>query len=158
MTTNEHIYKPLPSFLTIKNSPIHGLGLFATGNIPKGTLLGISHIHSSLLEFKTLDITFAAEEHNVIKLVEGNHLPSYTPFTKNEDLDKRIILTKDNIFPNGMIRTPLGGFINHSENDNCDFVYLNGGLWGVISREDIPKNSEITLNYSLTPCGVIKQA
>jgi len=34
----------LPSSLTIDKSDIHGLGLFATENIPKDTNLGVAHI------------------------------------------------------------------------------------------------------------------
>ena len=37
-------YKPLPSCLTIQKSEIHGLGLFATEDIPEGTNLGIAHV------------------------------------------------------------------------------------------------------------------
>ena len=37
-------YQPLPSCLTIQKSEIHGLGLFATENIPQGTNLGIAHV------------------------------------------------------------------------------------------------------------------
>ena len=37
-------YQPLPDSLTIQSSSIHGLGLFATENIPLGTNLGIAHI------------------------------------------------------------------------------------------------------------------
>lgn len=37
-------YKPLPDFLTIKNSKIHGLGLFAKKDIKAETVLGISHL------------------------------------------------------------------------------------------------------------------
>ncbi len=44
MLTNE--YKPLPDFLTIKKSDIHGLGLFSKKFIPEGTELGISHLHN----------------------------------------------------------------------------------------------------------------
>ena len=33
-------YKPLPDVVTIKNSGIHGLGLFATADISQGTVLG----------------------------------------------------------------------------------------------------------------------
>jgi len=40
-------YKPLPDCLTIKESSIHGLGLFATEDIPLGTELGFSHIFNS---------------------------------------------------------------------------------------------------------------
>ena len=36
-------YNPLPNCLTIKNSTIHGLGVFATSFISKGTDLGITH-------------------------------------------------------------------------------------------------------------------
>ena len=37
-------YLPLPENLTIKASEIHGLGLFATEDIPEGTNLGIAHV------------------------------------------------------------------------------------------------------------------
>tara|TARA_B100001057_G_scaffold70958_1_gene65110 strand:- start:4 stop:372 length:369 start_codon:yes stop_codon:yes gene_type:complete len=37
-------WRPLPDFLTIKESKIEGLGVFATRDIPKGFDLGISHI------------------------------------------------------------------------------------------------------------------
>ena len=33
-------YKPLPDVVTIKDSAIHGLGLFATADISQGTVLG----------------------------------------------------------------------------------------------------------------------
>ena len=36
-------FRPLPESITIKPSQLHGLGLFATEDIPKGTQLGISH-------------------------------------------------------------------------------------------------------------------
>ena len=38
------MYKPLSNCLTIKDSPIHGLGVFATNDIQKGTDLGIAHV------------------------------------------------------------------------------------------------------------------
>ena len=38
------MYKPLPNGITIKKSPINGLGLFATEVISENTLLGIIHI------------------------------------------------------------------------------------------------------------------
>ncbi len=36
-------YKPLPNTVTIRNSSIHGLGLFATTYIKEGTEIGVSH-------------------------------------------------------------------------------------------------------------------
>jgi len=39
------LYKPLPDCVTIKESNIHGLGLFATQDIASGTELGMSHFY-----------------------------------------------------------------------------------------------------------------
>lgn len=38
------MYKPLPDSLTIKESSIHGLGLFSVCKIKKDTNLGLTHI------------------------------------------------------------------------------------------------------------------
>ena len=38
------MYKPLPSYVTIKQSKVNGLGLFALENIVLGTNLGMSHL------------------------------------------------------------------------------------------------------------------
>lgn len=38
------MYRPLPPHVTIKNSNIEGLGLFANKDIPKEYNLGITHI------------------------------------------------------------------------------------------------------------------
>ena len=59
------MYRPLPDGLTIKNSPIEGLGLFATKDIKKNSFIGITHV-------------------------------------------------RDEQFENKYIRTPIGGFYNHS--------------------------------------------
>ena len=40
-------WRPLPENLTIAQSKIEGLGLFATQDIPEGTDLGITHISDS---------------------------------------------------------------------------------------------------------------
>ena len=63
------MYKPLPKQLTIKKSPIEGLGLYATENIKKNSFIGITHV-------------------------------------------------RDEQFENKYIRTPIGGFYNHSNNPN----------------------------------------
>ena len=63
------MYKPLPNCLTIKKSPIEGLGLYATKSIKANCFIGLTHIR------------------------DGN-------------------------FENGYIRTPLGGFYNHSNDPN----------------------------------------
>ena len=38
-------WRPLPDSITIKDSKIEGLGVFATQNIPENTDLGISHVY-----------------------------------------------------------------------------------------------------------------
>ena len=55
---------------------------------------------------------------------------------------------EDDRFENGYIRTPLGGFYNHSEDPNCesykceDYVKLK-------SIKDIKEGEELTANYWL---------
>ena len=47
------MYKPLPSYVTIKASKVNGLGLFALENIVLGTNLGMSHIKFNGTIFRT---------------------------------------------------------------------------------------------------------
>ena len=43
-------YRPLPDNLTIKNSKIEGLGLFATKDIKKDHIFGITHVKDDRFE------------------------------------------------------------------------------------------------------------
>jgi SET domain-containing protein len=95
-----HGYLPLPDYVTIKKSPIHGLGLFAAKDIPAGTELGITHVADR----------------------------------------------KKGRFPNDSIRTPLGGFINHSKQPNTDFVEEDDAFRLKVSR-DIRAGEELTTEY-----------
>ena len=102
-------YRPLPSFLTIKDSEIEGLGLFATEEIYEDICLGTTHI---------FDIRF-----------------------------------EDNL-----IRTPLGGYINHSDNPNCIIIkeeegasYLEKGFpirSYLYSLRNIKPGEELTVKYT----------
>ena len=51
------------------------------------------------------------------------------------------------------IRTPLGGFINHSETPNCQRsqIRVKPGFdkWGIMTLEDIEEGDELTLKYKL---------
>ena len=47
------MYRPLPSYLTIKSSNIHELGLFALENIAIGTNMGMSHMKIKDTIFRT---------------------------------------------------------------------------------------------------------
>lgn len=44
---NPKFYYPLPEYLELRKSEIHGFGLFATEDIKADTCLGISHCHMS---------------------------------------------------------------------------------------------------------------
>ena len=129
------MYKPLPNSLTIKKSPIEGLGLYATEDIKTNYFIGLKHI-------------------------------------------------QDKDFENGYIRTPLGGFYNHSNNPNvlrvvsdvlpklqCGnpidetldatkipdgeasrenlYPKVEGKYMFIVSIRDIKAGEEITANYNL---------
>ena len=58
-----------------------------------------------------------------------------------------------------LIRTPLGGFLNHSDNPNCvktklRFTTENGStkhgyiFWNLVVIEDIKKGEELTVKYT----------
>ena len=54
-----------------------------------------------------------------------------------------------------LVRTPLGGFINHKDNHNCEKVklYFNSDhtqftKWNLITIKDIKKGEELTLSYT----------
>ena len=52
-----------------------------------------------------------------------------------------------------LIRTPLGGFINHSETPNCQRhqIRIKPGFdkWNMMVIEDIEEGDELTLKYKL---------
>ena len=100
------MYKPLPESVTIKQSGVHGLGLFAEETIMQGTNLGMSHIK-----------------------LNGT-----------------------------IVRTPLGGFINHANEPNAVKVELlmtdesqikfDYKKWNLVTLRDITEGEEITLRYT----------
>ena len=100
------MYKPLPESLTIKQSGIDGLGLFAKEGIGQGTNLGMTHLK-----------------------LNGS-----------------------------LFRTPLGGFINHSDDANVVKVELlmtnetkikfNYKKWNLVTLRDIKKGEELTVRYT----------
>ena len=100
MIKEKNMYKPLPESLTIKQSGINGLGLFADQAIKQATNLGMSHVQ-------------IGEE---------------------------------------ILRTPLGGFINHANEGNVikvkfyDEIYKT--KWNLITVKDIEKGEELTVRYT----------
>ena len=54
----------------------------------------------------------------------------------------------DDRFEDGLIRTPLGGFFNHSEQPNIEFRETDFGLVMMVIK-DIQEGEEITGRYNL---------
>ena len=49
--------------------------------------------------------------------------------------------------PNNLLRTPLGGFINHSETPNCE---IQGNMTRhLYTLEDIEAGTELTVKYTM---------
>ena len=58
-------------------------------------------------------------------------------------------------FGKNLIRTPLGGFLNHSDDPNCEKVKLyfktdktDFTKWNLITIKDIKEEEELTLKYT----------
>ena len=49
-------------------------------------------------------------------------------------------------FPQNVIRTPLGGFLNHSDTPNC-MIEKEGQIWYLLTQDVIPSNTELTIKY-----------
>jgi len=78
--------------------------------------------------------------------VEGLGLFAVGPIKKSTNLG--ISHISDKFMDNGYIRTPLGGFINHSDTPNCK-KFKEGRFLSIITITDIKVGEEITLKYTL---------
>ena len=108
MIKEKNTYRPLPKSLTIKQSGINGLGLFAEEGIAQGANLGMSHV----------------------------------------------------AIGSGIIRTPMGGFINHSDDANTVKVELRINneddpllkvatkKWNLVAIRNIKEGEELTVKYT----------
>ena len=98
------MYRPLPIYLQVLPSDIHGYGLFTDAYVEKGWVIGITHV-------------------------------------------------KHPLFPQGWLRTPLGGFYNHSDKPNCVLIDDKLADGTVVKKlktlQTIPPKTEITVTYSL---------
>ena len=83
--------------------------------------------------------------------IHGYGLFAITPIKKGVNLGISHIFAPG--FHHGHIRTPVGGFINHSEEPNCKkrvspeesaLTY-----YSLVTTKDIEKNEELTLKYTL---------
>lgn len=78
--------------------------------------------------------------------MEGLGLFSTRPIAKGKVLG--ITHVVDDLFQHGVIRTPLGGFINHSQYPNCELIKGNK-VFLLRTLVEIITGEEITLKYEL---------
>ncbi len=63
-----------------------------------------------------------------------------------KDHDFGITHVADSRFPDGLIRTPFGGFINHSYSPNCE-LYEDEDTFHARTVKDVVKDEELTVDY-----------
>ena len=99
---NKLPYNPLPEYLAIGPSQIHGAGILAIEDIPGEVVIGITHVY-------------------------------------------------DPDFQHNYIRTPLGGFLNHSDTPNCELIEddEDTDYKRLKTLRKILSGEELTLKYSL---------
>ncbi len=112
-------WRPLPDFLTIKNSKIEGLGLFALKDIPEGTDLGITHIFDSRFQDKYIRLPLGA-------FINHHEIPNCNAvFAKNDSEIGEIkhirIITLKDIKEGEEITVKY--IINKLENPNWEYEY-----------------------------------
>jgi hypothetical protein len=101
METEKKPYKPLPEYLAIGPSDIHGAGILAKEDIPGEIEIGITHVY-------------------------------------------------DPDFQDDFIRTPLGGFINHSNTPNCEIIEDEAKEYRILhTLRKIEAGEELTVEYTL---------
>ena len=77
--------------------------------------------------------------------IEGLGLFSNTIISEGTNLGRTHY--KEMQSEDGFIRTPLGGFINHSDIPNCETVLIGKSMY-LMTKVDIMPDEEITLKYN----------
>ena len=133
------MYRPLPDGLTIKNSPIEGLGLFTNIDIKKNTFIGITHIRDEQFENKYIRTPLGgfynhSNEPTIIRMVSdvlpklkfGDQIDLNATVKKFEDGDT----TGENLF------------YNLHEKSDAKYFFM-------VATRDIEADEELTANYNL---------
>ena len=133
------MYRPLPKELTIKNSAIEGLGLFATATIEANTFIGVTHIRDEQFENKYIRTPLG-----------GFYNHSNNPTVMRMISDSLPTLKfGDPIDPNANAKKLKDGkndrenlFFNLNEKSDAKYMFL-------VSVKDIKVGEELTANYNL---------
>lgn len=84
--------------------------------------------------------------------IHGKGLFTLIRLPANKDLGITHIKNNSGKFHSDLIRTPLGGFINHSSSPNCKLI-KEDGIYNLVTLEEISPWSELTLSYGVADCG-----
>ena len=133
------MYRPLPKQLTIKNSSIEGLGLFATEDIKSNSFIGVTHVRDEQFENKYIRTPLGgfynhSNEPTVMRMVSDS-LPTLN--------------FGDKIDPNANTKKLKDGkndrenmFYNLNEKSDAKYMFM-------VSIQDIKPGEELTANYNL---------
>ncbi len=133
------MYRPLPEGLTIKNSSIEGLGLFATNIIKKNTFIGVTHIRDEQFENKYIRTPLGgfynhSNDPTVIRMV-SDVLPKLK-FGDQVDSNANTQKLKDGKNDRDDM------FYNLNEKSDAKYMFM-------VSIKDIKAGEELTANYNL---------
>ena len=78
--------------------------------------------------------------------INGQGLFTEKDIKKSKVLGITHVKNKSKAFENGVIRTPLGGFINHSDEPNCKLYETDMGFY-LSTTKDIKQGDELTVTY-----------
>ncbi|MFA5011955.1 MAG: SET domain-containing protein [Ignavibacteria bacterium] len=117
--TNQIIFELRPS-------SIHGVGVFSTGKIKKGTKLPL---------FEEEDHTFLHESNVIHTNIPSRVLAKYSIHFPED---------KGYSTPKNFNRMSVGWFLNHSDKPNA----VNDENYDYYALKDIPKGKEITIDYN----------
>ena len=91
--------------------------------------------------------------------IEGRGIITSIELTKGISLGLSHIYDEE--FPDNLIRTPLGGFLNHSKDPNCEKAKLRFSYypedkqpgyifnkWNLVTIKNIKEGEELTLTYT----------
>ena len=133
------MYRPLPKQLTIKNSPIEGLGLYANEDIKKNIFIGVTHIRDEQFENKYIRTPLGgfynhSNAPNIIRMVSD-----VLPKLKFGDIVDPTVNKKE--LKDGK-NDRKNMFYNLDEKSDARYMFL-------ITIKDIKAGQELTANYNL---------
>ena len=129
------MYKPLPKCLTIKKSPIEGLGLYSTESIKANTFLGLTHIQDKNFENGYIRTPLA-----------GFYNHSNEPNIRRVVADSLPKMKCCDVVDEALDFSKVPGVKGDRENL---YPKVEGKYMFIVTTKDIKAGQELTANYNL---------